>query len=81
MLKIILKYNKVLKSLLEGCRSLEKSGCKFIVIPCNTAHYWYEDLKSKIKIPIINMPKEVFIHTKKICKKIQKLDFLLQKVL
>ena len=41
--KNIIKYNKVLKSLLEGCRSLEKSGCKFIVIPCNTAHYWYND--------------------------------------
>ena len=63
------KYNRVLKSLLEGCRLLEKSGCKFIVIPCNTAHYWYEDLKKKINIPIINMPKEVFIHTKKICQK------------
>ena len=47
--KNITKYNKVLKSLLEGCRSLEKSGCKFIVIPCNTAHYWYEDLKKKLK--------------------------------
>ena len=63
--KNITKYNKVLKSLLEGCRSLEKSGCKFIVIPCNTAHYWFEDLKRKIKIPIVNMPKEVFLHTKK----------------
>ena len=70
------KYNKVLKSLLEGCRSLEKSGCKFIVIPCNTAHYWYEDLKKKIKIPIINMPKEVFLHTKKICKKNSKIGLL-----
>ena len=74
--KNITKYNKVLKSLLEGCRSLEKSGCKFIVIPCNTAHYWYEDLKRKIKIPIINMPKEVFIHTKKICKKNSKIGLL-----
>ena len=72
----ITKYNKVLKSLLEGCRSLEKSGCKFIVIPCNTAHYWYEDLKKKIKIPIINMPKEVFLHTKKICKKNSKIGLL-----
>ena len=70
------KYNKVLKSLLEGCRSLEKSGCKFIVIPCNTAHYWYDDLKKKIKIPIINMPKEVFLHTKKICKKNSKIGLL-----
>ena len=70
------RYNKVLKSLLEGCRSLEKSGCRFIVIPCNTAHYWYEDLKKKIKIPIINMPKEVFLHTKKICKKNSKIGLL-----
>jgi len=71
-----IKYNKVLKSLLEGCRSLEKSGCKFIVIPCNTAHYWYNDLKKKIKIPIINMPNEVFLHTKKICKKNTKIGLL-----
>ena len=71
-----IKYKKVLKSLLEGCRSLEKSGCKFIVIPCNTAHYWFEDLKRKIKIPIINMPKEVFLHTKKICKKNSKIGLL-----
>ena len=70
------KYNKVLKSLLEGCRSLEKSGCKFIVIPCNTAHYWYEDLIKKIKIPIINMPKEVFLYTRKICKKNSKIGLL-----
>ena len=67
--KNTIKYNKVLKSLLEGCRSLEKSGCKFIVIPCNTAHYWYDDLRKQIKIPIINMPREVFLHTKKKCKK------------
>jgi aspartate racemase len=70
------KYNRVLKSLLDGCKSLEKSGCKFIVIPCNTAHYWYEDLKKKIKIPIINMPKEVFIQTKKSCKKNSKIGLL-----
>tara|TARA_B110000114_G_scaffold182132_1_gene220829 strand:+ start:1282 stop:2028 length:747 start_codon:yes stop_codon:yes gene_type:complete len=70
------KYNKVLKSLLTGCRSLEKSGCKFIVIPCNTAHYWYEDLQQRIKIPIINMPEEVFLHTKKNCKKNSKIGLL-----
>jgi aspartate racemase len=74
--KNTIKYNKVLKSLLEGCRLLKKSGCKFIVIPCNTAHYWYEDLKEKVKIPIINMPKEVFLHTKKICKRNSKIGLL-----
>ena len=63
------KYSLVLKSLLNGCQVLKKSKCKFIVIPCNTAHYWYDDLKKKIKLPIINMPKEVFKHTVKNCKK------------
>ena len=42
------KYNNVLKSLLHGCKLLEKNKCKFIVIPCNTAHYWFEDLQKKI---------------------------------
>ena len=63
------KYKLVLDSLLKGCRLLEKDKCKFIVIPCNTAHYWYDDLKRKIKLPIINMPKEVYIHSKRTCKK------------
>ena len=63
------KYNLVLKSLLKGCQLLKKSKCKFIVVPCNTAHYWYDDLKKKTKLPIINMPKEVFNHTLKRCKK------------
>ena len=63
------KYLTVLRSLLRGCRLLQKNKCKFIVIPCNTAHYWYDDLRKKINIPIINMPKEVFKQTKKMCKK------------
>ena len=63
------KYSLVLKNLINGCQVLKNSKCKFIVIPCNTAHYWFEDLQKKIKLPIINMPKEVFSHTKKLCKK------------
>ena len=70
------KYSLVLKSLLIGCKLLEKNKCKFIVIPCNTAHYWYEDLKKKINIPIINMPKEVYKKTKKTCKKNTKIGLL-----
>ena len=71
-----LKYERVLKSLLKGCRLLQKNKCNFIVIPCNTAHYWFEDLQKKIKIPIINMPKEVFRFTKKNCKKKSKVGLL-----
>jgi aspartate racemase len=70
------KYNKVLESLMKGCLLLQKNKCKFIVIPCNTAHYWYDDLQKKIKIPIISMPKEVYLHAKKNCKKNSKIGIL-----
>ena len=70
------KYQNVLNSLIEGCKLLEKNKCRFIVMPCNTAHYWYEDIKKKIKIPFLSMPKEVFEHTNKICKKNSKIGIL-----
>ena len=70
------KYNKVLKSLIEGCKFLQKNKCKFISIPCNTAHYWYKDLKKKIKIPILNMPEIVYLNTKNNLKKNSKIGLL-----
>ena len=70
------KYKKVLKSLLNGCKFLEKNKCNYIVIPCNTAHYWYDDLQKKTKVPIISMPKEVYKHALKTCKKNSKIGLL-----
>ena len=70
------KYYNVLKALVQGCKMLEKNKCKFIVMPCNTAHYWQEDIQKKIKIPLISMPKEVYKNTKKTCKKNSKIGIL-----
>ena len=70
------KYYNVLNGLVNGCKLLEKNKCKFIVIPCNTAHYWYEDLQKKIKIPILSMPKEVYLNTKKNCIRNSKIGIL-----
>ena len=70
------KYSKVLKSLVAGCRFLQKNKCKFISIPCNTAHYWYEDLKKIIEVPILNMPKIVYENASKNCSKGSKIGLL-----
>jgi len=70
------RYYNVLKELVIGCKLLQKNRCKFIVMPCNTAHYWYNDLQRKIKIPIINMPKEVYLYTNKNCRKNSKIGLL-----
>ena len=70
------KYYNVLKELIKGCLLLQKNNCKFIVMPCNTAHYWQEDIQKKLKIPLISMPKEVYLYTKKTCKKNSKIGIL-----
>ena len=70
------KYKKVLNSLVEGCRFLQRNKCKFISIPCNTAHFWYKDIKKIINIPILNMPEIVYLNAKKNCKKNSKIGLL-----
>jgi len=69
-------YKKILKSLIDGCKFLQQNGCKFIAIPCNTAHFWYLDLKKRIKIPILNMPELVYLNISKKCKKNTKIGLL-----
>ena len=70
------KYNKILKELVVGCKMLEKNKCRFIVMPCNTAHYWHKDIQKKIKVPLLSMPKEVYLYTSKTCKKNSKIGIL-----
>ena len=70
------KYYNVLDELVKGCKMLSKNKCKFIVMPCNTAHYWHHDIQKKIKIPLLSMPKEVFNYTKQTCKKNTKIGIL-----
>ena len=70
------RYKFVLNSLVKGCNLLKKNNCKFIVIPCNTAHHWHKDLQKKIKIPILSMPKEVYLYKKKTCNRNSKIGIL-----
>lgn len=44
--------------LVEGVTRLERAGASFIVIPCNTAHYFYDDMQKAVSVPIIHMIRE-----------------------
>ena len=46
---------KILGILTDDAKFLEKGGCTSIAIPCNTSHYFYDKIQSKVNIPIINM--------------------------
>jgi aspartate racemase len=34
---------------------LEQSGADFIIMPCNTAHFYHSDLQATLHIPVLNM--------------------------
>ena len=61
--KNLKKYYNVLNALVDGCKMLQKNKSKFIVMPCNTAHFWYDDVQKKINVPILSIPKEVYKNT------------------
>jgi aspartate racemase len=60
--------------LIETAKNLERAGADFIIIACNTAHYYLERIRSEINIPIINGIKEVGLLVKKI--KLKKVGLL-----
>ena len=74
--KNLKKYYNVLNALVDGCKMLQKNKCKFIVMPCNTAHFWYDDVQKKIDVPILSIPKEVYKNTKKNISKNSKIGLL-----
>lgn len=36
----------------EMAQRLEQSGCDFLVMPCNTAHYYWQDAQDAVSIPV-----------------------------
>ncbi|MFN7085393.1 MAG: aspartate/glutamate racemase family protein [Burkholderiales bacterium] len=41
-----------LPAMLEGIRTLKQAGATCVAIPCNTAHYWYDELVREGGLPI-----------------------------
>jgi aspartate racemase len=50
--------NRPLLYLLQGIQVLKAVGCDLIVIPCNTAHFWFDDM-TKMGVPIIHIVDSV----------------------
>ena len=46
------------KEMVKSAKTLENSGADFLIMSCNTAHYFYERVKKEIHIPFLNMVEE-----------------------
>ncbi len=44
--------------MLSDSEKLIDFGADYIAIPCNTAHYFYDELSEKVEIPVINIIRE-----------------------
>lgn len=44
-----------LNMLQESAKVLENAGADYILIPCNTAHYWFQEIAESVNIPVYNM--------------------------
>jgi len=52
---ILAQGESPLPLLIAVAKDLERAGADFIIIPCNTAHYWLHELREVVSIPIIDM--------------------------
>lgn len=58
------------KTIIEGLQKLESIGVRFIAMPCNSAHIYFEELKESINVPLLNIVEET----------VKKLPIISQKV-
>ena len=48
----------VYRRLLADARLLEGAGCTCIAVPCNTSHFFLDQVQEEINIPILHMIRE-----------------------
>lgn len=46
------------KTIIEGLQKLESIDVSFIVMPCNSAHIYFKELKESINVPLLNIVEE-----------------------
>ena len=62
--------------LVETARKLEEAGVGFIIIPCNTAHYFIDQVQSRVKVPVINMVVETARYVLRVFPDVHKVGLL-----
>ena len=48
--------------LLEGVRILKEAGADFIVMPCVTAHYFYDQVMAEVRVPFLHLVDETVLY-------------------
>ena len=66
----------LIESLKNDVRMLERAGATNIAIPCNTSHYFFEQMQSAVDIPIIHMVRESVNYAKRKYGNVKKIGIM-----
>lgn len=64
------------EKLIETAVRLQNAGADYLMMACNTAHYFYDDMVKNINIPFLHMIEETAKYVKKHYKGIESLGLL-----
>lgn len=53
-----------LPMMIEDAKKLQAAGADYVVMPCNTAHFFYEQIQNNITIPMLNIIEETVVYAK-----------------
>ena len=73
---ILQKGRNPLPELLSSAKKLEKWGADFVIIPCNTSHFFISNLRAHLNIPIVSMLEETVLYVKSEFSMIKKVGLL-----
>ncbi|MBQ8209940.1 MAG: aspartate/glutamate racemase family protein [Clostridia bacterium] len=68
-----------LPMMIEDAKKLQMSGADYVVMPCNTAHFFYEQIQRNISIPMLNIIEETVRYAVENTPDIKKLGILATK--
>ncbi len=57
--------NSPLPAMIDGVSRLTAAGAELIAIPCNTAHYFYDQIEKYSPVPVLNIVRETVQLAKK----------------
>lgn len=63
----------------RNAKKLEKAGVDFIAMPCNTAHFFFEEIQKSVSVPVLHIVKETVEYIAKRDNKCKKIGILATK--
>ncbi len=73
---ILGKGESPVPAIVEAGKNLEKMGAEIALIPCNASHYYFNEIQSRLKIPVVNMIAELAVYINKVYPHVKKAGLL-----